>query len=143
MIFISTHSGQEYILRHTRREVLETADMGKITQVKEGIRVKFKALTTPFETTLLPTRNGSNAARGILDSKVAAYQTGLTEQEIIDYLLNHRMYGVQHVAVEDDAGEVDIDEAKFFVSQEDGTIFCKLCQKIIKTPQGVNGLLRS
>jgi hypothetical protein len=143
MQFISTTKEHQVVLRPRRRKVVETTDQGAITEVIPGIRAKFRPLAAPFLTTLLPTKQNSGGAWGILNSEDVAAEYGVPEQEIVDALMNHSAYGNSFIGL-DSSGTAEADlEGIYIEARENGEFFCSLCNKMIATAQGLNGHKRS
>ena len=74
---------------------------------------------------------------GKLETSVTAKKTGLPEQEIIDFLMNHEGCGVEFVPVEEVDLEAENDEG-FFVTHATG-FHCQLCNAPLKNAQAKAG----
>lgn len=132
MYFIARDGGQRLVYKPTRNEtVLDTSGRAVLQKIR-GQRVQFTKLNAPMITTALPTKGGRNEVWGILMSEDAARQSRLSESEVITWLLNHPLYGVEIVGMNEDGRPIDLDSdpnERFVVpSGEDGW-FCHLCDK--------------
>jgi hypothetical protein len=143
MKFISTIAQQRVVLQPIRKKVIETADLGTITEVIPGVKVQFNPMADGgFPTSLLPTRHGLGRARGILDTETAAMEAGVDEQRIIEGLMKHKDYGTAFIGIGMDGDRVN-DEERYYKRNEDGSVYCKLCDKAVANTQALNGHSRS
>ena len=139
MQFISTMKQQSYTFDLARSEVKETS-VGNVVVNHRGKRIQFEPLMEPFET---PTLVGKRKkAWGILDTEKASRDTGIDEKDIIEFLMAHKAYGIKHVGIGHDGGEV-ISEEAYVVPEGETGYFCKLCDKHIKNVQGMKNHVKS
>ena len=138
MEFISRYKNHSVVLVPTRKNIVRTVNRGDVAEVVKGIRVRFNPYAEPFFTQAL----SGNYARGACDSAVVAKANNCEEQEIIDGLMSHKKYGIDFVAVDNGGYKVG-DHEKFITRNEDGTMYCQLCDVTTANAQGMNGHKRS
>lgn len=125
MQFLSGAGELKLVLRPKRTRFVELDNGGKVPQVDHGLHVQFKGLAEAIPTTAFAAKDGK--ARGILDTKYAARSAGITEDELIPLLLNHKMHGILFGRV-GDANENILPEMLHVIPHGDG-YFCELCNK--------------
>ena len=141
MLFLSREKSPSFLIVPGFEEIVQTIH-GNIPQVRKPIWLKFNAIggvngKEGIESPQMPVRRGETKALGTLDTTVAARQTGLDEDEIIDFLKGHECNGVTFVEIEERDLDVDNDEG-FFVSTATG-YHCQLCAKDLANAQAKAG----
>jgi len=103
----------------------------------------------PFYTDRLPSKDG--IAKGKLYSEQAAKifkarnltmtddeGNDITEQSIVEFLLEHPSYGQEFIAIGIDGEEV-VGRDAYRIPEGDGGVYCRLCKKHFASPQGFEG----
>lgn len=139
MLFLSRDKSPSFLIVPGYEEIVQTIH-GNIPQVKKPIWLKFQ----PFhgegmESPAMPMRQGNNTAMGSLDTETTARQTGLTNDEIVEFLQKHESYGVEFVGVEERGGEMSENDEGFLIPEAEGGYYCQLCDKHLANAQAKAG----
>jgi hypothetical protein len=146
MMFLSREKSPSLLYRSGNVEYID-APHGKFPVTKAPKWIKFQALNAPIFAPGLPSRNSAkpNEAWGQLNSERCADLLGEDAKEIEQFLLTHRDFGLEWVAVDQETGsETDFVNNQMIIAQkdaEDGSegYYCKLCEKYLASAQAVNG----
>jgi len=141
MLFLSRGRSPSILMVPGFEEIVKTIH-GNIPQIRKPLWLKFNPTNSPYEAPGLPTQWGTGKAWGYLESGHAARKIGVTEEEVVDFLLNHDSHGVEFIGITEDGKEIENDEI-YFVPEGDGGFFCKLCASHLKNAQGKSGHKKS
>lgn len=149
MFYICRDKGRRITVQRGHARVIETPQ-GPVREVVPAKRVEFIPISGPaWVTRALPERYGRNAAEGCFDSSGAKYRENLTEQEADEFLVNHKDYGIDFVAIDGDGKPISPSEWNspmrrsdpFLTASGEGK-YCELCDKQLDV-RGVKGHVNS
>ena len=146
MMFLSRDKSPSLLYRSGSVEYIDAAH-GKFPVTKAPKWIKFQALNMPIFAPGLPSKskNKPSEAWGQLNSDRCADLIGEDAKEIESFLLTHRDFGLEWVAVDPETGsESGFVDEMMLVPQKDPEagidgFYCKLCEKYLASAQAVNG----
>ena len=145
MLFLSRDKGLKLV--HTQvHKYAHRTKTGMVSEIVPGRRVQFQKLATPMPCSLFKSKDSGSfrwGAEGILDSKLAAKQADMEEQEVINWLLHHDGYGTKFVAVGDETGTPIAPEEVIFEKAGEKGWRCTVCDQYFQDDRGKGGHLES
>ncbi|MHC4145715.1 MAG: hypothetical protein ACYSUD_13160 [Planctomycetota bacterium] len=144
MIFLSRDKGLRMIISPVQKYIHRTSS-GNISEIIPGKRIQFQKLAQPIPCSAFPTKGESGhrwGAEGVLDSKLAAKQAQMKEDDVINWLLHNDDYGIKYVAVDDDSGVPLVPEEVVLEVAGDGW-HCTVCDQYIEDGRGKKPHLES
>ena len=101
MFYISRDNGRRIFIPHPTVE-LKNTNKGSVAVGIPQKWIWFKPIAGDgYVTNALPNRDGRNKAEGFFESDNSRFRRGLTEEEADEFLMNHKDYGVDFVAMVD------------------------------------------
>lgn len=136
MFFVSRDRGQSFFLPQHEYQVIQT-DTGSVTIRNPLKQIFFKPFGAEgFQTSAIPTKYGRDRAEGWFDSKHDRLRPHVEQEEAEEFLLNHKQYGVDFVAIGEDgkalgrlALETPAKRSERFLSASGDGVHCSLCEK--------------
>jgi hypothetical protein len=138
MFFVSRDRGQSFFLPQHEYKVIQT-DSGSVTvkvPLKQIAFEPFSEGSGGFKTPALPVKYGREAAEGWFDSKYSRMRKNVEQDEAEEFLLSHKMYGIDFVAIGDDGKAIDplametpAKRSERFLSESGDGVHCALCEK--------------
>ena len=140
MFFICRDKGLRIVARHATSELVQVGSMLK--EVTTGVAwIKFRPIAGDgYVTPALPQKYGRAKAEGFFESENPKFRPGLSEAEANQYLLKHKNYGVDFVAIDGETGMVldssimgdPVERSKVFFSPSGDGVHCDLCSQQVK-----------
>jgi hypothetical protein len=119
-------------------EIVETIH-GKVPQIRKAKWAKFNAMSAPIHAPgLAGLKKYDGKVWGTFDTDLEAQRIGVEPEYLRDALLGHPKYGVDFIAVDERGQEASADE-RYILPNDDGTFFCKACEKVLSNGQAVAG----
>lgn len=136
MLFISRDKGRTFFLPHDEYEVIQT-NSGAVTIKKPLQRIVFLPYNGKgFVTSALPVKHGRDRAEGYFNSGVAKTRPNVTQDEAEAFLMDHKDYGTDFVAIGDDGKSLTPLEwnspahrSEPFLTDSGEGKHCQLCKK--------------
>ena len=144
MIFLSRDKGLRMIISPVQKFIHRT-NSGNVSEIIPGKRIQFQKLAAPMPCSIFPKNEGDPlrwGAEGVLDSKLAAKQAKMKEDDVINWLLHNENYGSMFVAVDDDTGVPLVPEEVVLEVAGDGW-HCSVCDQYIQDDRGKKPHLES
>ena len=144
MIFLSRDKGLRMVINPVHKFVHRTSS-GNVSEVVPGKRIQFQKLAAPMPCSAFPPDKGNPlrwGAEGVLDSKLAAKQAKMKEDDIINWLLHNEDYGVKFIAVDEEGGTPLVPEEVVLEVAGDGW-HCTVCDQYIQDDRGKKPHLES
>jgi hypothetical protein len=138
MLFLSKGKSPSYLLIPGMMEIIDTIH-GKVPSVRKAKWAKFTALHTPVHAPgLAGLKKYDGKVWGTFETKIEAKKLDVEDEYLRDALLGHPKYGVDFIAVDAKGQEASADE-RYILPNDDGTFFCKACEKVLSNGQAVAG----
>ena len=141
MFFLLRDKGRDISIPTPEYKVIQT-DTGSVTVRNPMKRIIFKPLTGKgWKTTALPVKYGREDCEGYFDSQFSKMRPHVEEEEAIEFLMNHKDYGVDFIAINDDGKAIlTLDEwetpakrSEPYLTDSGEGKFCSLCEKQLDT----------
>lgn len=150
MFFICRDKGLRIVARHATSELVQVGSMLK--EVTTGVAwIKFRPIAGDgYVTPALPAKYGRNKAEGFFESENKKFRPGLSEAEANQFLLKHKNYGIDFVAIDGETGMVldsailgdPSERSKIFFSPSGDGVHCELCSQQVHA-RGVTNHVKS
>jgi len=136
MHFISRDKGRKIVARHADIKLQSTVQGMFQVEVKPAFIIFRPMRHGGWKTSALPQMYGREMAEGEFDSSRAKMRPGLTEHEADEFLLKHKDYGIDFVAMDDDGKPIAASDwdrstkrSEPFLSPSGKGVYCELCEK--------------
>ena len=144
MIFLSRDKGLRMIISPVQKFIHRTSS-GNVSEIVPGKRIQFQKLAAPMPCSIFPPKDSGLhrwGAEGVLNSKLAAKQSKMKEDDVINWLLHNEDYGIKFVAVDDESGTPLVPEEVVLEVAGDGW-HCTVCDQYIQDDRGKKPHLES